>query len=200
MYNTYLTQLRALTSDMAKSGKDIEQFYVIYANVRFDVIYDISKIPFELLIGAINHSWACTLEISRGFATYMSNNDFYSLCDILNLKPGKEYFTSFMFLNHIASKAPAKCSKQVVDPSHLSRFRNKEVKTSDEPDKIYFVGWNNHQKDKRKAHNFDKTELFFGKRVADYCRTNNISSRWTNKKYESCNASYPWNMNHEIQI
>lgn len=183
---------------MAKSGKDIEQFYVTYANVRFDVIYDISKIPFELLIGAINHSWACTLELSRGFATYMSNNDFYSLCDILNLKPGKEHFTSFMFLNHIASKAPAKCSKQVVDPSHLSRFRNKEVKTSDEPDKIYFVGWNNHQKDKRKAHNFDKTELFFGKRVADYCRTNNISSRWTNKKYESCNASYPWNMNHEL--
>lgn len=196
MYKTYLTQLSPLTSDMCKSKKDIEQFYVTYSNVKFDIIYDISKTPFELLIGAINHNWATTLEIKRGFYTNMPDSDFYSLCDILNLKPGKESLTSSKFLKYIASKSPAKCSGRPIDPSHLARYRCKRIKTADEPEKIYFVGWNNHLKDKRKAHNFDKTELFFGKRVADYCRKNNISSMWTDKRYDSSKASYPWDTDH----
>lgn len=46
-------------------------------------------------------------------------------------------------------------------------------------DKIYFCGWNDHQKDGRQARNFDKTEYFLGKKVAEYCRENNISSLWS---------------------
>lgn len=191
-----LYQLRQLTSHMRKSRKDIEQYYITYSNGKFDIIYDISKTPFELLIGAVNYNWACVLEVIDGFYTSMPDSDFYSLCNILNLKPGKEHFTSFMFLNYIASKSPTQCTNQIVDPSHLSKFRNKKVKSADEPEKIYFVGWNNHLKDKRKARNFDKTELFFGKRVADYCRKNNISSMWTDKRYDSSKASYPWDTDH----
>ena len=187
-----LFQLRQLTSNMRKAGKDIEQFNAKYANLNFDIIYDISNAPFELLIGALNANWACILKIEQGFRTKMSDDDFYALCNLLNLKPSKESLTSFKFLVNIASQAPEKCNTAIVDPSHLIPFRKNKIQKTDDPNKIYFSGWNNHLKDKRKAHNFEKTELFFGKKVADFCRTHNISSMWTDKIKDSKKPNHPW--------
>lgn len=62
----------------------------------------------------------------------------------------------------------------------------------DENNKIYFCGWNDHIRDKRTAHNFDKTEFFLGKAVADYCRQNNISSMWTDIQCDEINITFPW--------
>lgn len=171
-----LFQLRQLTSSMRKAGKDIEQFNAKYANLTFDVIYDISHSPFELLIGAPYTNWGCILKIEQGFRTKMSDEDFYTLCNLLNLKPSKETLTSFKFLLNIACQAPKKCTNEIVDSIHLIPFRKNKIKNTEEPNKIYFIGWNNHLKDKRQAHNFEKTELFFGKKVADYCKKHNISS------------------------
>lgn len=187
-----LHELKDLTDSMRRCKKDIEQFYINYANVKFDVIYDINKEPFELLIGAINKKWACILYIKKGFLTSMSDEDFYSLCNILNLKPSKETFTSFKFIKYIVSNAPKNCSNKIVSPKHLLPFRKKYISTSDDKEKKYFCGWNNHIKDGRKARNFNKTELFFCKRVADYCRKNNISSMWSAHKKDESNISYPW--------
>lgn len=187
-----LFELKSLTSSMAKSKKDIEQFYVTYANVQFDVIYDISKSPFELLIGAVGLNWACVLQINRGFTTQMSDTDFYELCKILNLKPGKETFTSYKFLGFVANKAPKYCSKATVHPEHFIKFIKRNKRTVSESDKIYFKGWNNHIKDGRIAHNFDKTEQFFGKNIAEYCRNNNISSVWTDIKPNNILIKKPW--------
>ena len=174
-----LHQFSSLYKDMRTNNKCIEQFYVRYSNITFDVIIDIGHTPFELLIGAINHQWACTLKMNPGFKVEMSNSDFYSLCDILNLKPGKESLTSFKFLLYIANHAPKQAKTNIVHPSHLARFRQSSIKKEDEPEKIYFRGWNNHQADKRTARNFDKTEKFFGKDIADVCRRHNISSIWS---------------------
>lgn len=187
-----LFELKALTSSMAKSKKDIEQFYITYANVQFDVIYDISKSPFELLIGAVGLNWACVLKIKQGFATQMSDTDFYELCKILNLKPGKETFTSYKFLEFVVDKAPKHCSKTPVHPDHFIKFIKRNKRIVSESDKIYFKGWNNHVKDGRMAHNFDKTELFFGKHIAEYCRQNNISSVWTDVKPNNILIKNPW--------
>ena len=71
-------------------------------------------------------------------------------------------------------------------------FRKKYIKAADEPDKTVFVGWNDHKLDKRVARNFGKTELFLGKKVADFCRCNNISSLWTSpEKASEKDISYP---------
>lgn len=174
-----LNELHLLCSSMFKNNIAIEQFYVIYNNIKFDVIFDIGSKPFELLIGAISYNWACTLKLSVGYFAEMTDSDFFALCNILNLKPSKESLTSFKFLKFIASKAPKESRCTLVEPSHLIPFRKKSLKASDESDKIYFVGWNNHIKDKRIARNFYKTEKLLGKTVADYCREHNISSMWS---------------------
>ena len=188
----YLNELSTLTSDMRKSNKCIEQFYINFNNIKFDVIYDISHSPFELLIGAIGLNWGCVLKIENGFKTSMTDKDFYALCNLLNLRPGKGTFTSYFFLHYIASNCPKKCSKYMVSPDHLIPFRKNKIKKTDDQDKIYFLGWNNHLIDKRKAQNFDKTELFFGKKIADYCRKNNISSIWTATPNQNRQIKYPW--------
>lgn len=188
----YLKELRNLTSSLSKSKKDMEQYYVTFSKIKFDVIYDISSQPFSLLIGAVGLNWGCTLNLERGFKTEMSDSIFYELCNILHLKAGKDKFTSFKFLKYIAIAAPTNCTNAPVSPEHLTRFRKSQIKPTDDPNKIYFKGWNNHLIDKRIAHNFDKTELFFGKKVADYCRSHNISSMWTDVPSSKKSASFPW--------
>ena len=76
-----------------------------------------------------------------------------------------------------------------IEKEHYSFIYNHF--TFDAKEKIYFCGWNDHITDKRKARNFDKTEYYFGPRVANYCRRNNISSLWTADKYRTIHYSDP---------
>lgn len=170
-----LFEFKPLLIDMRKKNVDREHFIVTYNSVVFDVIFTIDTTPFKLLIGAKKHNWACLCEMENGFKVEMPDSKFYSLSKILNLKPSKDSLTSFAFLKYIASHAPKTCSERLVNPSVFKRFTlsyNSDIKD-------IFIGWNDHKLDKRKAHNFNKTEEYFGKNVADYCRDNNISSMWT---------------------
>ena len=74
----------------------------------------------------------------------------------------------------------------------LKRLYRVDLSGFDDEDKIYFCGWNDHKADKRKAHNFDKTEFYLGKKVADYCRANNISSLWSDIPRDERRLTNPW--------
>ena len=41
---------------------------------------------------------------------------------------------------------------------------------------------------------YEKTEFYFGKEVADYCRVNNISSLWTHIAKEEDTFYNPWHI------
>ena len=47
-----------------------------------------------------------------------------------------------------------------------------------EPDRTVFYRWMPQSDTGRTARNYEKTEFYFGKNVADYCREHNISSQW----------------------
>lgn len=192
--NMHFYQFSELHHDMVTQKQCMEQFYVTFAGVKFDVIFDISNTPYELLIGAVNKNWACTLKMEKGYQMVMPDNVFWALKKLLNLKAGKEALTSFKFLKHIADNAPPICSNKLVEPYHLVPFRKDKIKKDDEPEKTVSIGWNNHLRDKRTAHNFDKTEKYLGKVCADYCRKNNISSLWTYPSNATAAkpAYYPW--------
>lgn len=182
----------SLIKDMYRHGQDIDEFDFAYNTVLFRAIIDIGSTPFQLLLGTVNHNWACVLEMKTGYVTSMDDDNFMKLCRVLNLKPGKGSFTSIDFLKYINVHAPSMCSLKPVQPSHIMPFRKKAIHPSDEPEKTIFRGWNNHKIDKRTARNFDKTELFLGKKVADFCRHNNVSSLWTtpDKAFEK-EITYP---------
>lgn len=81
----------------------------------------------------------------------MTDKDLYKLCDLLQLKPGRGVFTSYMFLKYISNHAPHKCKKRIVNSIHLMRYRQDKIKDSEKPWKIYFKGWNNSMLDKNRS-------------------------------------------------
>lgn len=181
-------QFSSLYNDTCHKGKNSEKFNFTYNRVRFQVIFLIDRVPFEILVGAIGLNWACTLTMERGFnVTGMQDADYYALRKILNFKKsGAPPFSSWAFIRIVASCVPKRCSSYVVQPHELARYKSN---ASDE-DKIYFLGWNDHSIDHRKAQNFEKTERFLGKQVADFCRQHNISSLWTDIPQDA-NRYYP---------
>lgn len=172
-------RLIPLYKDMRKNNVSIEQFYITYANVKFDIIIDIDSTPFQMMIGVIDKNFAFVLDIKNGFITEIPDNIYYELCKVLCLNYSKDHFSSFAFLSLINRRIPSYSSKEIVNPDHLLPFRKYTSNNIEDTLKTRFIGWNDHIKDKRIAHNFAKTELYFGKTVANYCRTHNISSLWS---------------------
>lgn len=95
-----------------------------------------------------------------------------------------------LFLRLLSENSPRQSTRQGVDYTELRRYL--PYRHVDEEDKIYFCGWNDHQKDRRQARNFDKTEFFLGKAVAEYCRENNISSLWSDIPRDERQLTNPW--------
>lgn len=179
---------------MGRANQDRDRFLFTYNGVTFDVIVELDKTPFEFLVGAVYKNWACTMKCEKGFHVSMENEDYYALCDILNLKQSSHKFNSNVFIKYMAEHCPNQCSGNVVDPKYMIRHIQKTVSSStNEDDKTVFKGWNDHIKDQKKAHNFAKTQKYFGKNIAIFCERNNISSIWTTPEYalERKNGSYP---------
>lgn len=174
---------------MKAEKKYQEKFDFVINCVRFEAIFLIDRTPFELLIGAQSSygRFATILLVERGFRTELSDNDYYQICKILNLSYSENHFTSAKFLTELDNQVPSKCSSVCVQPHQIARYKN------DIPDseKIYFLGWNNHLVDKRKARNFDKTRKLLGDSVADFCIKHNISSCWTDNPKEKEPYLYP---------
>jgi len=152
--------------------------------VKFDVIFLIDRAPFEFLFGVIDVNYCFVLKMHKGFEIEQIPNEvFYKLCDILNLKPGKEKFTSYMFLRHFASRIPNKYSGTKIEPNIIAKYKNCYLDI-DESEKIYFKGWRTHFSDGFKARNLDKTKELLGDNAYKYCKKYNISSCWSSNKEE----------------
>ena len=134
-----MSGLASLIKDMRKHGQDIDEFDFVYNRINFVCIIDISNAPFQMLLGAKLHNWACVINIEPGYMVEMMYDDFGKLCNILKLKAGKGSFTSFMFFKYINTHAPLTCSLKPVQPSHIMPFRKNKIAKADEPDKDVFL-------------------------------------------------------------
>lgn len=181
MRTWYYPEFRKWHVAILRAGHDRDSFRFMFNDVEFDVIFIVEGEPFKLLVGTIKRNFACVLECHKGYEIKMSNKDFFALCDILNLRPGKETFTSPAFLSYIARKCPDKFSGKPVQPSSMRHYL-RDTLTAEEKEKDIFVGWNDHVKDGRIARNFETTQKYLGKKIADFCKENNISSMWTSSK------------------
>lgn len=181
--------LKPLIADMQRNDIFIEHYSFTYNGHIFDVVISVKSNGYEILIGVHKSHWGCVLSMDKTLEVNMPDKIYYSLRDILDLKYSDRHFNSFEFLLLLSKSAPKKSACTKVDLSVLRSFT--KYRPVDENDKIYFIGWNTHIKDKRQARNFDKTEFFFGKDVADYCRAHNISSLWTSDPAEEKPYSNP---------
>ena len=187
--------LKQLVPSMIKSGIEKEHFSFIYAKQKIDCIFSFTQYGYELLVGVheINFGFVVTIIQNRNgdYIAEITDQDYINFCKALHLSYKNDGFSSNTLLKLLSQKIPIKTSGNKIDYETLTRYI--KCKQVDEADKIYFKGWNDHLKDQRKAQNFDKTEFYFGKSVADYCRANNISSMWTYKKSEREKYKNPQN-------
>lgn len=168
-----------------------EHYQFTYNGFKFDVILSIVNSGYEILVAIHTHNWGCVLKMSNNFIIEVPDDVYFSLCKVLHLNWNINHFNSVAFLRLLSENSPRKSNCQGVDYKELRKYLL--YRHVDEKDKIYFCGWNDHTKDKRKAHNFDKTEFYFGKSVANYCRENNISSLWSDIAKNEQRLKMPWN-------
>lgn len=189
---------RQLIDDMLKKNSDREHFRVVYAEIRFDVIISLDVHPYEILIGGQGINWACTMTISDDLEISMPDRDFYALRNALNLQNnGTQKFGSYIFLKFISEHAPKTCSENPVQPEVMQQWYPRRMELIDPEQRTIFFRWVDQNASGRTAHNFEKTEVYFGKNVADYCREHNITSQWlTPEQAEGMHiqaVKYPWN-------
>lgn len=182
---------------MFEKNWDREHFSVDYARVTFDVIISLDVSPSEILIGGQGINWACIMEISDDLEIFMPDKDFYALRNTLDLHAnGIEKFGSYIFLKFISEHAPKKCSGKPVQPAVMQRWYQSRVNHIDPENRTIFYRWVDQNKSGKQAHNFEKTEAYFGKNVADYCRRHNITSQWlTPEQAQGMNiqtVKFPW--------
>ena len=171
-----LYEIKPLLKDMGVNGVKQDKFSFRYNNVGFDVVVLIERSPFELLFGTVDANFCFVLKLGKGYELEgISNDVFYKLCEILNLRPGKNVFTSWTFLKHFAAHIPQKYSGRKLEPDEIARYMRHEV---DEGEKIYFKGWQTHISDGRQVRNLLKTKRILGDEAYEYCKRFNISSCW----------------------
>ncbi len=179
-----------LINDMKINNIDKEHYSFDYNGFRFDVILSITYHGYEILIAVHTHNWGCVLSMNKYYNIEIPNEIYFSLCKLLNLNWSEDHFSSAAFLRLLSKNSPKKSKCTGVTYQFLRNYL--PYRQVDDAAKIYFCGWNDHKKDKRKAKNFDKTEFFFGKSVADYCRKNNISSLWSDIPRDEHIVNKPW--------
>lgn len=184
------TAFAPLINDMKANNIEKEHYYFDFNNFRFDVILSIVHNGYELLVAIHTENWGCVLNMDNNYRIEVLDDVYFTLRNILKLDWNTNHFNSAAFLRLLSERSPQHSNCQSVLYDELWNYL--PYRHVEEEDKIYFCGWNDHIKDKRKAHNFDKTEFYFGKKIADYCRKNNISSRWTDIPRDERNITNPW--------
>ena len=188
---------RSLIKDLIDKNSDREPFTVVYARVTFDVIISLDIHPYEILIGGQGINWACIMKISDDLEIVMPDEDFYTLRNSLELHTnGIEKFGSYIFLKFISEHAPKFCTGRPVQPNVMQRWYPNRIMAVDPEQRTVFFRWVDQNVRGNRAHNFEKTETYFGRTVADYCRRHNITSQWlTPAQAEGMHIQavrYPW--------
>jgi len=182
--------LRDLVTDMKFKRVDKERFSFTYAKQTFDCILSFRGDEYELLVGIHALNYGFVVDINSRYVATLKERDYYNLRGRLGLTFNSDHFTSNVLLNLLSSRIPASSAGTHIVYSVMRDFV--KCRNVEKSNKIFFCGWNDHTKDGRTARNFDKTEFFLGKTIADYCRAHNISSMWSDVPRDEKPVTNPW--------
>ena len=137
-----LSKLKQLTDNMKENNLDKEHYTFVYNNFFFDVILSIVSNGYEILVAIHTENWGCVLNMDHFFNVEMSDNDYYTLRDILHLNWNDNHFGSRTFLQLLSDHAPTQSNLNGVTPVEMRRYL--PYRQVEESLKIYFCGWNDH--------------------------------------------------------
>lgn len=175
-----LHRLSQLHLSMRTTGINKTRFEFQFRNLTFSVIYLAEQFPHELLFGCVHHNLFFVVEVRPGYniSTFLGDS-FYPLVRALGLKrdPANPFHPS-VFFDAFETSTPI-----TANPANTPTVRDIALQRRDveEADKIYFMGWVNHDGKLKKPteENLAKTLRICGHAVYQRCRKYHISSRWT---------------------
>lgn len=183
-----LTGLIPLYKYLKIKNENYASFEFLKNGVKFDILFDIFREPFKLILVQFKADYKLVLDVENGFVINprLSKVEYRDLCKTLNLKydPNNK-FSPFSFFKELNDKIPAvptfkPSTKQIYD------YYKSEV---EESEKIYYYGkieWNKlpNSKGNVTEENLFKTRLLYPS-LYEMCLRNNISIRYTDIKKDS---------------
>jgi len=190
-----LSNLRGLYKAMKDAGISRYKWRFNRGPATFEAIFIFEEEPFELLLGALGTNFGITLKVHSGFRidSLLPTPDFYALCDALQLTrdPSRKFKPSDFFAD-LDAKIPQTVDLKTgrVQPQDVLIYRRNVPDAA----KRFFCGWEDNTKDGGNVseHNLAKTREAFGKRVYEFCRKYNISSKWTDDPNRAQDFYNPW--------
>ncbi|CAE6811614.1 hypothetical protein R69658_05432 [Paraburkholderia aspalathi] len=187
-----MTALAGLVMRMEQEGVDRCRFRFRLHAGEFDVFFFADANPYVLSFGAIGRNFYFEVNVNpRTLDTpaVFDRGDYYSLCEILGLRPNPENkFTPSAFLQHL-NNAIEGVEFHPVTPRDLATYR----RDVEESAKIWFCGWldNTTTGNHVTPENLNKTRRWLGEKAYLRCKERNISSRWTDDPSKAKTFSLP---------
>lgn len=180
-----LNRLSQLHMNMQQQGINKTRFEFNFRNLNFSIIYLAEQFPHELLFGCIHHNLFFVVAVRDDYkiSTYLGEN-FGPLVRALGLRRDQDNpFHPNVFFDAFEEATPI-----TTNPGNTPTIRDIAIQRRDveEADKIYFLGWLNHDGVKKKPteENLAKTLRICGHAVHQRCRRYHISSRWTDDPHQ----------------
>ncbi|MGZ9785443.1 DUF6037 family protein, partial [Bacillus pseudomycoides] len=140
-----LDALIQLYQTMKSQGINRYKFDFTFNKVTFDVFFFIDESPFKLMFGAKLRNFYFELDVNPGFniSTYLGEK-YNELCEVLGLEYDPDNpFKSRRFFEAFNQRIPVTINiNNQPQPHDVARYR----RDVEEADKIYFLGWLNHEK------------------------------------------------------
>jgi hypothetical protein len=189
-----LTGLDPLYVDMQTKGISRQRFDYVHRQgareIIFNVVFICEQRPAYLLFGARGETPMAFL-----FEAYvrdgrletngsLESDEYKALCNLLDLAydPQNKFSPRRFLAQFNDSPIPRHATDIAVPTPNEVPAPKRIVSDSDRP---FFVGWrNNGDSGNVTDLNYKRTEFAFGRRHADFCRNQNISSCWTARHEE----------------
>lgn len=175
-----LRNLAILHADMTRQSIAKCKFDFQFRTLNFAVIYLAESFPYTVLFGCRAHNLFFVLDVRADYiiSAYLGEN-YERLLDALRLRPDPSNpFSPRVFFEAFDEATPLQVSLTIAPTLYDVAALSRDI---DAAHKVYFIGWAAHDgiASRPTERNLEKTRRICGENAHRVCRTNNISSRWT---------------------
>ncbi|OBP55051.1 hypothetical protein AWM61_07045 [Riemerella anatipestifer] len=185
----FLSNLKELYKRLKEQDETYYLFHFTKNSVRFEVLFDIFHLPFQLHFLQKESDFSFCIIIRKGFIIndFLDRQTYKNLCKILNLKFDKDNpFSTKLFFEEFNLKIPSYQVKEKKERELLVFYQN----DIEESEKLYFDGvieWNKIKNGKGVTiKNLEKTRILYPE-LYHWCKRENISLRYTHIKKDKEN-------------
>jgi hypothetical protein len=175
-----LSNLKELYKNLRIDNETYYLFHFRKNNIRFEILFDIFKIPFQLHFLQKDNSFSFYLIVEKGFIVneFLNKETYNKLCKTLKLKSDSDNpFSTKHFFEEFNSRIPIYQNSEKKERELLAFYQS----SIEESEKLYYDGtieWNKVKNGKGVTNkNLEKTRILYPE-LHEWCKRENISIRY----------------------